>query len=193
MNPFTKMGVSGVLATGAMLYAVGANAAPAPKATGHVSWTTAASSATLQFSVQEAVNDRDARGSFTYRERLNDGTSVYYRVTVECVDVDEETGTATFSGRILDTNVDEWEGSGVQIWVQDSGEKGGEGDAIGGAFFDWAVDDPDTEDVDESEANCLPLDEAPGWIDVERGNIVVHDSQVGQGHNNGNPQGPKER
>jgi hypothetical protein len=123
MNILNRLGVSGLLATGAMLYSVGANAAPAPMANGEVSFTNVAASATLQFSVKEAFQNRDAKGSVTYTETDTDGTVHYYTVDVTCVDVTD--GQATFSGQIVDTNVDAWKDLGVQIWVKDSGQKSG--------------------------------------------------------------------
>ena len=151
----------------AFLAAAMGSAPPAPgvggvgsaqKATGEVWFENSGLMAYADFNAHEAYMDRPAKGEFYYEDDDGEGTVRYYLMMVDCVEVEGE--DATFSGEIVDTNVDDWMGQGVQIWVTDGGTPGWNGDLITGQFFEY----PD----------CLPYDESPMMIEIDEGNLKVH-------------------
>lgn len=148
------------LVTAALAFSAGAvpAARSAPKATGEVYFDNAGLMAFSKFNAHEAFAGRPAKGNFYYADSGAMGMR-WYSIDVTCVDVEGD--GATFSGPIYATNVPEWEGLWVQIWVYDGGTPGWNGDEITGQFFQG----PD----------CLPFTEPPPWIDVAAGNLVVHD------------------
>lgn len=156
---------AGSLVVAGLTAAFAAGAAPpgqsAPKATGDVYFMNGDMVAYSHFNAHEAIAHRPAKGLFYYYDNgyVGDQEGRYYYADLNCVDVDGD--YATFSGPLVDTNVPEWMGFWVQIWVHDGGTPGWRGDEITGAFFDFD--------------GCLPYDDPPGWLAVMDGNLVVHE------------------
>ncbi|HWR90408.1 MAG TPA: hypothetical protein VN260_09115 [Dissulfurispiraceae bacterium] len=149
---------------------------PAPRATGFVGFTNGDVPATSYFSAHAAYSnpagkERPAKGFFYYGE-MNDAAH-YYIFAVECAAISGN--QATFGGEIVETNVSDWEGKQVQIWVLDGGTPGSNGDKIYGEFIE-----PDCDVMLEGA-------EDPAWIPVESGNLVVHKTVPA---NNGQPNRP---
>lgn len=115
---------------------------------------------TIWFNAHEAMDNRPAKGELTYHDVNGRGRHHWFTADIDCVDVMPD-GYATFSGWLVETNVPDWEGLWVQIWVYDGGTPGREGDQVAGSFFEG----PD----------CLPFGPNPDqWFDVVSGNLVIH-------------------
>lgn len=100
---------------------------------------------------------RPSFGVISYADEDPTGAVRYYHATLDGVRI--EANNAVLSGRINDTNVAEWEGLGVQVWMVDSFKPDGTDDEVAAMFFDW----PGT----------LPYPYTPMFTPILEGNLEV--------------------
>ena len=108
-----------------------------------------------EFQAHEGSGRRPAKGSIKFHDALG----YEFSADVTCVAV--WGNYATFSGPITKTNMEDWEGMWIQVWVHDGGTPGSAGDQIGGEFFD-------------DEPECKPETKPEEWSPVIGGNLTVH-------------------
>ena len=134
-------------------------AGPAPKATGAGEFTRVEDGeevvARFNFEAHGEHANRPVKGWFKYHDELGNK----FTIDIHCVEV--YNNEATFSGPVVKTNMDDWEGMWLLIWVEDGGSPGEGNDTIGGEMFDY---DPGC------SPNLMPNDYWP----VTNGNLVVH-------------------
>lgn len=100
---------------------------------------------------------RPGFGNLVYTDEGPDGARRNYNAGIDLVVIDGP--KAMVSGRIMGTNVPEWEGLGVQVWLEDSGRPSGRDDEVSAMFFTW----PDT----------APYTFCPMATAVINGNIAI--------------------
>jgi hypothetical protein len=100
---------------------------------------------------------RQPMGNLVYSDEGPDGELRTYTAGVDQVVI--EGRKAVLSARITDTNVPEWEGLGVQIWLEDSGRPGGREDEVSAMFFRWPA--------------AMPYEFCPMATAVVNGNVVI--------------------
>jgi hypothetical protein len=146
----------GVLALAWVAVCIGG---PAPKATGAGEFTRTEDGmeivARFNFEAHGEHANRPAKGWFKYRDELGNE----FTIDVQCVTI--YSNEATFSGPVVKTNMDDWEGMWLLLWVEDGGSPAAGHDTVGGEMFDY---DPGC------DPNMMPNDYWP----VINGNIVVH-------------------
>jgi len=108
-----------------------------------------------EFEAHDAHGGSPDKGSINFHDA--DGNK--FKADVTCVTVCGD--YATFSGPVTKTNVDDWEGMWIQVWVYDAGSSGTEGDLIGGEFFD-------------ADPGCNLHPGPDEWLPVIGGNLTVH-------------------
>jgi hypothetical protein len=96
-------------------------------------------------------------GNLVYSDEGPDGEVRTYTAGVERVVI--EGNKAVLSARITETSVPEWEGLGVQVWLEDSRRPGGREDEVSAMFFQWPAE--------------LPYDFCPMAAAVITGNVVI--------------------
>ena len=134
-------------------------AGPAPKATGAGEFTRTEDGVEIEarfnFEAHAEHANRPTKGWFKYHDAMGNK----FTIDVQCVSVyDNE---ATFSGPVVKTNMDDWEGMWLLIWVEDGGSPATDNDTIGGEMYDY---DP----------GCDPSTMPSEYWPVSNGNIVVH-------------------
>jgi hypothetical protein len=149
-----------VLAVSLLVGAVLCLGGPAPKATGAGEFTRIEEDGTevearFNFEAHGEQEDRPAKGWFKYHDSMGNK----FTIEVQCVSV--YNNEATFSGPVVRTNMDDWEGMWLLLWVEDGGSPANGNDTLGGEMFDY---DPGC------DPNTMPNDYWP----VTNGNIVVH-------------------
>ena len=141
---------------------VSLQAAPPPKVTGGVEFTRMEDigevTAKAEFNAHQEYDGHPAKGMFKYRDSM--GREL--RIDVECVYIHpcRNCCCATFSGPVVKTNMAEWEGQWVQVWVRDTGSSGRDHDCIGAAMYSY---NPDCN-------RTMP----PEWWEVIHGNLQIH-------------------
>lgn len=132
---------------------------PAPKATGAGEFTRTEDGmevvARFNFEAHGEHANRPVKGWFKY----HDGLGNKFTVDVQCVSI--YGNEAIFSGPVVKTNMDEWEGMWLLIWVEDGGSPAHGNDTLGGEMYEY---DPGC------ETGMMPSEYWP----VTNGNIVVH-------------------
>jgi hypothetical protein len=132
---------------------------PAPKATGAGNFVRTEDGmeieARFSFEAHGEHGNRPAKGWFKYHDSLGNA----FRIDVQCVSV--YSNEATFSGPVVKTNMDDWEGMWLLIWVEDGGSPADGNDTIGGEMYEY---DP----------GCDPGTMPGDYWPVTNGNLVVH-------------------
>ncbi len=114
--------------------------------------------AKAEFTAHAEHNGNPAKGMFKYKDSIDREV----RIDVDCVLIHRcgRCCCATFSGPVVRTNVREWEGKWIQVWVRDGGSSGRDKDLIGATIYDR---DPE----------CHPS-LPPEWWEVTHGNQQIH-------------------
>ena len=144
-------------------YAATAGAAPAPKATGGVQFTTPGSVQSMEFNAHDGGASVLDWGEVTY---TNFSAGFSYTADVECANVDVNTSTAYFAYEIP-PGLPGLSGLGIVFRVIDGGTPGTNGDQVSFGVFS---------SVDDAIAACELATLGSVVINntVTGGNLVVH-------------------
>ena len=107
----------------------------APRVMGQASFQNGCRWATVHVMARYGRWGRPSFGVFSYADEDEAGAVRFYHAKIDSVQI--ESNTAMLSGRISNTNVEEWERLGVQVWIVDSFKPEGQDDEIGAMFFEW--------------------------------------------------------
>ena len=134
-------------------------AGPAPKATGAGEFTRIEEgqplTARFSFEAHGACGNRPVKGWFKYHDSMGNK----FTIEIQCVNVYEN--EADFSGPVVKSNMSDWEGQWLWVWVEDGGSPADGNDSISGQMYEY---DP----------GCGPNMRPTEVWDVTNGNIVVH-------------------
>lgn len=135
-------------------------AASPPKATGGIQFYRMEDDSTqvlgwVEFEAHQLADDGTAKGQARYHDEL--GNQLTADITCAAIWDDY----ATFTGEIVKTNVDDWAGKWLTIWVHDGGSPGTNGDEFGADIYD-------------ADPGCAPGTMPGEWSPVIGGNLVVH-------------------
>ncbi|MFZ1947631.1 MAG: hypothetical protein WAW06_08795 [bacterium] len=137
-----------------------AGAASPPKATGGIQFYRVEDDSTqiqswVEFEAHQINADGAGKGQLRYHDEI--GNKLAAKIT--CVAVWDD--YATFSGEVVSTNIPDWEGKWLVVWVHDADSPGSNGDEFGADLYD-------------ADTGCAAGTVPREWSPVIAGNLVVH-------------------